>query len=95
MRVKESDRLAGTHALLIANGVDASIEGETLIVSGGSIAGGAKVKTHHDHRLAMSALIMGLAADKPVSIDDSSMIATSFPAFFDLLAQIGAPMDMV
>lgn len=94
LRVKESDRLAGTHALLIANGVDASIEGETLIVSGGRIAGGAKVKTHHDHRLAMSALILGLAADKPVSIDDSSMIATSFPAFYDLLAQIGAPMDM-
>ena len=95
LRVKESDRLAGTHALLTANGVDARIEGETLIVSGGRIAGGAKVKTHHDHRLAMSALIMGLAADNPVSIDDNSMIATSFPAFFDLLTQIGAPMDMV
>ncbi len=94
LRVKESDRLAGTHALLIANGVDASIEGETLIVTGGPVTGGARVKTHHDHRLAMSALILGLAAKKPVSIDDSSMIATSFPAFSALMAAIGAPMEM-
>ncbi|MBL4854173.1 MAG: 3-phosphoshikimate 1-carboxyvinyltransferase [Robiginitomaculum sp.] len=94
LRVKESDRLAGTHAMLMANGVDTNIDGDTLIVTGGKITGGAKVKTHHDHRLAMSALILGLAADKPVSIDDSSMIATSFPAFFDLMATIGAPMDV-
>ena len=80
--------------MLMANGVDTNIDGDTLIVTGGKITGGAKVKTHHDHRLAMSALILGLAADKPVSIDDSSMIATSFPAFFDLMATIGAPMDV-
>ncbi len=94
LRVKESDRLAGTHAMLSANGVDARIDGDILIVTGGTIAGDATVKTRHDHRLAMSALILGLAADKPVSIDDSSMIATSFPTFFELMATIGAPMDI-
>ena len=46
--------------------------------------------THHDHRIAMSALILGLQADAPVTIDDSAMIATSFPTFFDLMKGLGA-----
>lgn len=94
LRVKESDRLAGTQKLLAANGVDSSIEGDTLSVTGGAIQGGAIVKTHHDHRMAMSALILGLAAEKPVQIDDASMIATSFPEFFKLMAAIGADIEI-
>ncbi len=94
LRVKESDRLIGTQKMLRANGVDATIDGDTLSVTGGHIPGGAKVKTHHDHRMAMSALILGLASEKPVRIDDASMIATSFPRFFDLMAEIGAPLDI-
>ena len=95
LRVKESDRLAGTLRLLKANGVEASIDGDTLSVTGGNIImGGAKVKTHHDHRMAMSALILGMASEKPVRIDDASMIATSFPSFFDLMAEIGAPLEV-
>lgn len=94
LRVKESDRLAGTLKLLSANGVEASIEGDTLSVTGGTITGGAKVKTHHDHRMAMSALILGLASEKPIVIDDVSMIATSFPDFFSLMAEIGAPIEV-
>ncbi len=93
LRVKESDRLAGTLKMLSANGVDAKIDGDTLSVTGGRIAGGAKVKTHHDHRMAMSALVLGLASEKPVRIDDASMIATSFPQFFDLMAEIGAHIE--
>ncbi len=94
LRVKESDRLAGTLKLLKANGVIASIDGDTLCVSGGPIIGGARVKTHHDHRMAMSALILGLASEKPVRIDDASMIATSFPDFFDLMAEVGANIEV-
>ena len=90
LRVKESDRLAATLALLSANGVEAKIDGDNLLVTGGPVKGGAVVKTHHDHRIAMSALVLGLGAEQPVSIDDASMIATSFPSFFDLMVSLGA-----
>ena len=92
LRVKESDRLAATAAGLVANGVKTIIEGDDLIVEGGAgiCAGGGLVETHLDHRLAMSFLVMGLASQKPVSVDDESMIATSFPTFKSLMAQIGA-----
>jgi 3-phosphoshikimate 1-carboxyvinyltransferase len=92
LRVKESDRLEATAAGLIANGVKAHIEGDDLLVEGGAgtCAGGGLVETHLDHRLAMSFLVMGLASDKPVTVDDETMIATSFPTFRPLMAQLGA-----
>jgi len=79
LRVKESDRLAATAAGLVVNGVNATIEGDDLIVAGGagSCPGGGLVETHLDHRLAMSFLVMGLASQKPVCVDDETMIATS------------------
>jgi 3-phosphoshikimate 1-carboxyvinyltransferase len=91
LRVKESDRLAGTAALLRANGVKVDVEGDDLIVHGtGRAAGGALVITHMDHRLAMSALVLGLASEQPVQIDDASFIATSFPGFVELMRGLGA-----
>jgi len=92
LRVKESDRLAATAAGLLANGVRATIEGDDLVVEGGVgvCAGGGLVATHLDHRLAMSFLVMGLASQKPVTVDDETMIATSFPTFKPLMAQLGA-----
>ena len=93
LRVKESDRLAATVDMLRANGVAAEIEGDDLIVQGkGRPAGGAEVKTHMDHRIAMSALVMGLASENPVRIDDSAFIATSFPGFVELMRSIGADL---
>lgn len=93
LRVKESDRLAATVDMLRANGVVAEIEGDDLIVQGkGRPAGGAEVKTHMDHRIAMSALVMGLASENPVRIDDSAFIATSFPGFVELMRSIGADL---
>ncbi|NNC38368.1 MAG: 3-phosphoshikimate 1-carboxyvinyltransferase [Hyphomonadaceae bacterium] len=94
LRVKESDRLAGTFDLLKANGVIVEMQEDSLHVTGGDVEGGGIVATHHDHRLAMSALILGLGAEKPVRIDDASMIATSFPSFFDLMAEIGAKIKV-
>ncbi|WP_431272415.1 3-phosphoshikimate 1-carboxyvinyltransferase [Dankookia sp. P2] len=87
LRVKESDRLAATAALLAANGIAARIEGDDLLVQGtsGAIPGGGTVATHMDHRLAMSALVMGLAARAPVAVDDAAFIETSFPGFAALL----------
>lgn len=93
LRVKESDRLAATVDMLRANGVTVEIEGDDLIVQGkGRPTGGGEVKTHMDHRIAMSALVMGLASENAVRIDDSAFIATSFPGFVELMRSIGADL---
>lgn len=91
LRVKESDRLAAVAAGLTAAHVANSIEGDDLIVQGaGAVIGGARVATHLDHRIAMSFLVMGLASDRPMSVDDASMIATSFPTFRPEMERLGA-----
>ena len=80
LKVKESDRLAATAAGLVANGVAARVEGDTLIVQRRrGVRGGGTVATHLDHRIAMAFLTLGLGADRPVTVDDAAMIATSFP----------------
>ena len=90
LRVKESDRLVATAAMLRLNGVDVEIEGDDLIVHGkGRAAGGGLVATHMDHRIAMSALVMGLASEQPVRVDDTAFIATSFPGFVDMMRRMG------
>jgi 3-phosphoshikimate 1-carboxyvinyltransferase len=91
LRVKESDRLEATAAMLRVNGVKAEIAGNDLIVEGrGHVEGGGLVATHMDHRIAMSALVMGLASDKPVRVDDTAFIATSFPDFIPMMRGLGA-----
>ena len=91
LRVKESDRLAAVAAGLAANGVAQRIEGDDLVVTGASgVRGGGLVATCLDHRIAMSFLIMGLASQKPVAIDDGAMIATSFPTFQSTMTRLGA-----
>ena len=94
LRVKESDRLSAVADGLVANGVEVEIEGDDLIVHGkGRVAGGGTVATHMDHRIAMAFLVMGLASEKPVRIDDSAVIATSFPGFTPLLRSLGAELS--
>lgn len=94
LRVKESDRLAATAAMLTGNGVKVEIEGDTLIVHGqGTPAGGGLVMTHMDHRIAMSAVVLGLVTAAPVRIDDSGFIATSFPGFVELMQGLGAAIS--
>lgn len=91
LRVKESDRLASTLAGLRACGVDAEIQGDALIVHGSDTEkGGGVIATHMDHRIAMAFLVMGLGAQNPVTIDDASVIATSFTGFTDLMSGLGA-----
>jgi 3-phosphoshikimate 1-carboxyvinyltransferase len=91
LRVKESDRLAATADMLRVNGVKVEISGDDLIVEGrGHVPGGGTVATHMDHRIAMSALVMGCAADKPVKVDDTAFIATSFPDFIPMMRSLGA-----
>jgi 3-phosphoshikimate 1-carboxyvinyltransferase len=97
LRVKESDRLAAIIAGLRANGVECSDnEFDDLIVEGmgpDGVRGGGTVSTHMDHRIAMSFLTMGLASDNPVTVDDVTMIATSFPEYQDLMRGLGAVME--
>jgi len=92
LRVKESDRLEAIAAGLRANGARCEIIGDDLVVEGGAgrVTGGGRVETHLDHRIAMSFLVMGLAAEQDVTVDDDRMIATSFPGFRALMEGLGA-----
>jgi 3-phosphoshikimate 1-carboxyvinyltransferase len=91
LRVKESDRLTATAAMLRAGGVQVEIEDDDLIIHGiAKPAGGGLVETHMDHRLAMSALVFGQITAAPIQIDDASFIDTSFPGFIKLMRQLGA-----
>ncbi len=94
LRVKESDRLEAIIAGLKANGVAYSVAGDDLTVEGmAEVPGGGTVTTHMDHRIAMSFLTMGLASQKPVTVDDVTMIATSFPEYQELMRGLGAIME--
>ncbi|HEY1560045.1 MAG TPA: 3-phosphoshikimate 1-carboxyvinyltransferase [Caulobacteraceae bacterium] len=94
LRVKESDRIALMAAGLRACGVEIEEEPEGLIVTGRTqVPGGAMVRTHGDHRIAMSFLVLGLASASPVSVDEADMIATSFPGFHALMSSLGARID--
>jgi len=98
LRVKESDRIAMMAAGLAACGVGVEEEPEGLIVAGTAranhrVAGGGLVRTHGDHRIAMSCLILGLGAEHPVTVDEPGMIATSFPGFGALMAGLVAEIS--
>jgi len=91
LRVKESDRLAAIEAGLKENGVIAKASGDTLTIEGTKKPkGGGLVTTHFDHRIAMSFLVMGMASEQPVHIDDGTAITTSFPAFSEMMNSLGA-----
>lgn len=102
LRVKESDRITAMAKGLEANGVTVEefedgirIEGCGGVSSpgGGRPPGGGKVEAHHDHRIAMAFLVLGAVAEKPVTLDDASMIATSFPGFIPLMNGLGCNMS--
>lgn len=93
LRVKESDRIDAMARGLEACGVRVEEDEDTLIVHGmgpGGVPGGATCASHIDHRIAMAFLVLGLASRRPVTVDDGSPIATSFPAFEALMAGLGA-----
>lgn len=91
LRVKESDRITAVVEMLRVNGVNVEERHDGMVIEGcnGAIPGGGLVKTQHDHRIAMSALIMGTASREAVSIDDASMIATSYPDFMAHMHSLG------
>jgi 3-phosphoshikimate 1-carboxyvinyltransferase len=93
LRVKESDRLTATADLLAVNGIGVEVLGDDLGIHGSGGAappGGGLVLTHMDHRIAMSALVLGLGSRMGVTVDDSGFVDTSFPGFADLMRGLGA-----
>ncbi len=93
MRVKESDRIRLMVDGLRACGVAVEEEPEGFIVSGGAVPGGAMVHTAHDHRIAMSHIVLGLAAQAAVTVDEPEMIATSFPGFVEMMRELGGHVE--
>ena len=94
LRVKESDRIDAMARGLEACGVRVEETRDTLTVHGaGAVPGGARVATRLDHRIAMSFLLLGLAARAPIEVDDASPIATSFPSFEALMTGLGARLE--
>jgi 3-phosphoshikimate 1-carboxyvinyltransferase len=95
LRVKESDRLAAVARGLAACGIRFEEGPDSLVVHGTGgrrVRGtdGAAVETAMDHRIAMAFLVLGLASEKGVSVDDSGFIDTSFPGFVGLMQGRGA-----
>ncbi len=90
LKVKESDRLEAIINMLASAGVDCRTQDDDLIIRGnGEVSGGSSIMTNYDHRVAMSALILGLGAKSQIRIDDISPIATSFPDFMEIYNRIG------
>lgn len=100
LRLKESDRLSAIAQGLLLSGVDCEEGEDSLMVRGcGDSAvkggdGGEEVRTHLDHRIAMSFIVLGMGSEYPVRVDDTSMISTSFPNFCDLMISLGARFDV-
>ena len=96
LRVKESDRIDAMAVGLRANGITVEDGPDWWTVTGlghGNVPGGATCASHLDHRIAMSFLILGMAANAPVSVDDGGPIATSFPIFEGLMGDLGAGLS--
>ncbi len=94
LRVKESDRIAAMADGLAACGVALKAGKDDLTVEGcgGRPKGGQRVATHLDHRIAMAFLVLGMAAESPVTVDDAKPIETSFPGFAELMGSVGAKL---
>ena len=91
LRVKESDRLDAIADVLSQNGVEVETGPDHAVVRGaGDVPGGGTVATRLDHRIAMSALVLGLSSKAPVAIDDGATIRSSFTSFVDDMRRLGA-----
>ena len=96
LRVKESDRLAGTCALVRALGAEAEVDGDTLIINGLGTAGAfaaaprgpVRIDAGLDHRMALAAAVAGTVGAAAVEVAGWDTVASSFPGFAELLARL-------
>lgn len=94
LRVKESDRIAVMAAGLRTLGVEVAEEPEGARIRGGSLGGGS-IASHGDHRVAMAFAMAGLAASRPIRIEDCANVATSFPDFPRLAREAGLALQVL
>lgn len=92
LRVKESDRLGGLAAAILALGGHARVEGDDLVLAGGGLTGGV-ASSGGDHRLAMALAIGGIRAAGPVTIERMEASEVSFPGFVDTLVALGVGVE--
>ena len=90
LRVKETDRIAVMQGGLERAGVEVSSTTDSMTIKGGTVKGGISVDACHDHRIAMSFLVLGLATTEAMSVSGAETIATSFPNFVSLMQSAGA-----
>jgi 3-phosphoshikimate 1-carboxyvinyltransferase len=97
LRVKESDRLSAIADGLAACGVRVEAGEDSLTIHGcaGPPLGGATIDACHDHRIAMSFLVLGVAARAPVTVEGAETIETSFPDFAGFMNRLGARIEPV
>jgi 3-phosphoshikimate 1-carboxyvinyltransferase len=96
LRVKESNRFNAIKDLLNLSGVSCQeVEDDLLIEANGNVQGGSAIKVNLDHRVAMSAMILGMNSKYEISIDDISPISTSFPEFEKIYSQIGGSYQYI
>lgn len=94
LRVKESDRIAAMAEGLVTLGIDAEVLDDGIIIQGGKLGGG-RIKTYHDHRIAMSFALAGLRAEGEITVTDCAHVATSFPGFSGLMQRLGLQITEV
>ncbi len=88
LRVKETDRITAMAVNLAKAGIGVQETEDGMVITGSERFSGCSVDSFGDHRIAMSMLIAGLAADGPVSVSDTACIGTSFPGFLNLLEAV-------
>ncbi len=95
LRVKESDRLEAVRAGLEASGIRADIKGDDLLVEGVERPmGGSRIDAVLDHRIAMAFLVLGMASQEPVEVQETEAVRTSWPKFADAMRSIGADINI-
>ena len=92
LRVKETDRIAVVADGIAAAGGTVAYDDDSMTVTGGAIEGGIVIGSQHDHRIAMSFLILGMVSAAPITVSGCGTINTSFPGFADSMNRCGAAL---
>ena len=102
---KESDRAKAILEMLTQMGVQASVEGDEMVIEGHCLAqrilasrdgaangllNGGSYTSHHDHRMVMALKVASLGASSPIVIDDEACVAKSFPQFAQTWGTVGS-----